>query len=251
MCNTKIGDSKGLVIDVIAESKSGNRLLPARTPAQGRPQHAGESHVSVCRPPRAACESASGAGSAKTASLGAKGRKRKCVSASCTAGRAAIDKQLAGRVDFGVKAAATAAAAAAAVRGQEEEQEEVEGLPGAAATLRRRWLVISIALQRALSHSLLHAGATSIVTGRGATTVCKTRLESIPCCMPDGVSLSLWIKRAFELPPAFQPLCAPGRANLISRRIGHHACTACRMQTPNLCTLAWFKALCWYVQEGG
>jgi hypothetical protein len=93
-------------------------------------------------------------------------------------------------VDFGVKAA-TAAAVAAAVRREEEEEEEVEeGLPGAAATLRRRWLVISIALQRALSLSLLHAGATSIVTGRGATTVCKTRLERIPCCMPLMVSRS-------------------------------------------------------------
>jgi hypothetical protein len=76
-----------------------------------------------------------------------------CQRATAAAGRAAIDKQLAGRVDFGVKAAAAAAAAvAAAVRREEEEEEEVEeGLPGAAATLRRRWLVISIALQRALS----------------------------------------------------------------------------------------------------
>ena len=124
-----------------------------------------------------------------------------CQRATAAAGRAAIDKQLAGRVDFGVKAATAAAAVAAAVRREEEEEEEVEeGLPGAAATLRRRWLVISIALQSSLSLSLslLHAGATSIVTGRGATTVCKTRLERIPCCMPDGVSLSLWIKRASE-----------------------------------------------------
>jgi hypothetical protein len=77
-----------------------------------------------------------------------------CQRAAGASGRAAIDKQLAGRVDFGVKAAAAAAAAAvaAAVRREEEEEEEVEeGLPGAAATLRRRWLVISIALQRALS----------------------------------------------------------------------------------------------------
>jgi len=83
---------------------------------------------------------------------GQRAEKKVCQRATAAAGRAAIDKQLAGRVDFGVKAATAAAAVAAAVRREEEEEEEVEeGLPGAAATLRRRWLVISIALQRALS----------------------------------------------------------------------------------------------------
>lgn len=85
----------------------------------------GESHVSVCRPPRAACESASGAGRQRQNRITRGQRAEKKVCQRAAAGRAAIDKQLAGRADFGVKAAARAAVAAA-VRREEEEEEEAE-----------------------------------------------------------------------------------------------------------------------------